>query len=367
MIAPASSSQLRHRRQSGMPKSITHLQPHPSQILGFHSACDDGPAACFLALDAPAVGEHDGNDLRVGAQAAAQVMTRKSASVRGVVLSTVHDHRRSKADTPVPSGTYAQKKSSKVGVLRHTKSVAVLSPGHRATGSTTTSSVNAASGQPPGFGTTITWTDETDLAVVAFIAASDELGVAVEGVKSGDTIEFHSSVGTATFAQETRNQGVASAITIVAAGAGLTAAAFGAPELTPLITAAGAQISKQFPEKKENAKARDVYGQIPGSNEFARQEGGLLICSPAVQGIWHSGDDDHKDRWIKSSKDRSDSNRPAHVKDAFFLQRSAGPRTLVGDGEMIIAPWDLKFGDNVGVYRVNFILKRKASSDPVIE
>ena len=187
-----------------------------------------------------------------------------------------------------------------------------------------------------------------------------------DGVKSGDTIEFHNSVGTATFAQETRNQGVASAITIVAAGAGLTAAAFGAPELTPLITAAGAQVAKQFPEKKENAKARDVYGQIPGSSQFARQEGGLLICSPAVQGIWHSGDDDDESRWIRSSKDRGDPNLPAHVKDAFFLRRSAGARTLVGDGEMIIAPWDFKFGDNVGVYRVNFILRRKGS-DNVIE
>jgi hypothetical protein len=228
--------------------------------------------------------------------------------------------------------------------------------------------VNAAPGQPPGFGTTITWADEKDLAVVAFIAASDELGVAVEGVKDGDTIEFHNSLGTATFAQETKNQGVASAVTIVAAGTGLAAAAFGAPELTPLITAAGAQIAKQFPEKGgQEAKPRDVYGQIAGSNEFARQEGGLLICSPAVQGIWHSGDDDHKDRWIKSSKDRSDPNRPNHVKDAFFLQRSGGPRTLVGDGEMIIAPWDSKFGDNVGVYRINFILRRGTRADPVVE
>lgn len=79
---------------------------------------------------------------------------------------------------------------------------------------------------------------------------------------------------------------------------------------------------------------------------------------PNAQGIYQSGNSDHKERWTKSSANRHDTNRPAHVVSAFFLQRDHQRRMLDGDGDLIITPCDHQFGDNVGFYRVNFLLRR---------
>lgn len=75
-------------------------------------------------------------------------------------------------------------------------------------------------------------------------------------------------------------------------------------------------------------------------------------------GVFQSGNGDNEDRWIKSSKDRSPRNFPAHVQHSFFLRRDRERRTLDGDGDLIIAPWDHIFADNVGSYRIEFILRR---------
>lgn len=89
----------------------------------------------------------------------------------------------------------------------------------------------------------ISWIGDEDLAVVAFVSTSNLFGVGVSGVTDGDTFELVNAVGNATFSQKTDNAGVAGIVTIVAAGASLTAAAFGAPELVPLINGAGAAIA----------------------------------------------------------------------------------------------------------------------------
>ena len=323
-------------------------------------------------------------------------------------MATIRDHRK-RADVEIPRGTYAQAKITELGLVATTVTPSVLQrvravpanpsassagttavvrdhrrsrsfsrsiPGSRRSTDTLTrpaggsigdsspsdptqqSTVNAVPGQPPGFGLTISWIGDEDLAIVAFVSASDPYGIGVSGVTDADTFELVNAVGNATFSQETDHAGVASLVTIVAAGAAVTAAAFGAPELAPLIAGAGDQIAKQFPEQKHNAKSRDVFGQIAGSSEFARQEGGLLVCSPNAQGIFQSGDSDHKERWTKSHHDRSDDHRPDHIFSGFFLQRDHQRRMIDGDGDLIITPWDHCFEDNVGVYRVSFLLRR---------
>jgi hypothetical protein len=227
------------------------------------------------------------------------------------------------------------------------------------------STVSAVAGQPAGFGVTVNWVGDEDLAVTGFVATTDEWGLAVSGVTDFDTFEVVDAAGTATFAQQETNKGVASLVTIIAAGASLGAAVFGAPELAPFITAAGAALAKAFPESKHPWKPRDAYGQIPGTDEFAMEEGGMIVCAPDAQGTYQSGDDDHRDRWAQSEHDRSDDHLPAQVQAGFFVQRDHNRRTLYGNGTMIIAPWDYKFLDNIGVYRVDFILRR--GQPPIVQ
>lgn len=231
------------------------------------------------------------------------------------------------------------------------------------------SSVVTIGTAPEGFGKQVLW-DQADqsLAVIAFVATGDPLGVMISGVKKTDTIEFVASMGIGSFAEETENKGVGAFIGVVAAGATVAASAFGAPELAPVIGAAAEFAKTQFEEKKVRTKRRDPFGEDPGSGHKARQEGGVIVSLPAARQIYYSGNDDHKERWIKEPGTRDTAHLPDQVKNAFFLQSgSSNKRTATTDGDIIISSWDHIFEDNFGSYRLHMILKRGTGQTPVVD
>ena len=225
---------------------------------------------------------------------------------------------------------------------------------------------------PNGFGKSVSWAPEdAGLAVVVFLNAGDLYGVSIQGVKATDTIEFVSAIGIASFAEETENKGVGAFIGLVAAGAIVTASAFGAPELTPVIGAAEKFAESRFEQKKVKTKRRDPFGEDPGNGDKARQEGGVIVSLPrpdVTTQIYYSGNDDHQERWIKKPGTRDTAHYPDHVKEggAFFLQSGkSNKRRVSGDGNIIIAPWDHIFEDNFGFYRLDILLKRGSGKSPV--
>jgi hypothetical protein len=222
---------------------------------------------------------------------------------------------------------------------------------------------------PNGFGKQVLWhPEDASLAVVVFLNAGDPLGVMISGAKATDTIQFVSSVGIASFAEETENEGVGSFIGIVAAGAVVAASAFGAPELAPVIGAAEKFAQSRFQENKVKTKRRDPFGVDPGTGDKARQEGGVIVSLPEARQIYYSGDSDHEERWIKEPGTRDSAHLPDHVKGAFFLQSGTDNKRRAGvDGDFIIAPWDAKFTDNFGFYRLNVLLKRGNGKPPVVD
>jgi len=231
------------------------------------------------------------------------------------------------------------------------------------------SSVVVIGTAPEGFGKQVLW-DPADagLAVIAFVAAGDPLGVMISGVKKTDTIEFVSATGISSFAEETKNKGVGAFIGVVAAGATVAASAFGAPALAPVIAAAGEFAKTQFEEKKVKTKRRDPFGEDPSSGHKARQEGGVIVSLPAARQIYYSGNDDHKERWIKEPGTRDTAHLPAHVNDAFFIRGgTTNKRTATVDGDIILSAWDHFFEDNFGSYRLHILLKRGSGVSPVVE
>lgn len=222
---------------------------------------------------------------------------------------------------------------------------------------------------PVGFGKQILWNaKDLGLAVVAFLNAGDDLGVMISGVKATDTIEFVAAMGIASFAEEIKNKGVPAFIGVIAAGADVAASTFGQAELVPVITAAEEFAKKQFEESEVKTKRRDPFGEDPGSGHKARQEGGVIVSMPEAGQIFYSGDGDHENRWIKKPGTRDRSHHPDHVKNAFFLQgRALDNRKATADGDIIIAPWDFKFEDNFGFYRLHILLKRGSGKPRVIE
>jgi len=211
---------------------------------------------------------------------------------------------------------------------------------------------------PPGFGTLIPWTSDEDLAILAFINAKANSGLCVQGVRDGDIYEHVSAVGTASFSTRNGNGWIGGLITIVEAGLDLAAAAAGQADLDPLITAAANYAKAQFPESAHPNMRRDPYGFDPsGAPEAA--EGGVIVCGPNAQGVYHSGNEDHKDRWIQGNRVRNDAHAQAHPPGhAFFLQQGMMSRTLHGNGDLFMAAWDWNFPDNSGSYLVHAILRR---------
>lgn len=221
---------------------------------------------------------------------------------------------------------------------------------------------------PDGFGKAVSWdVDDANLAAVVFLNAGDSLGVSILGVKATDTIEFVAATGIASFAEDSKNKDVGSFVGIIAAGATVSANAFGAPELAPIIGAAASFAESQFQEKKVKTKRRDPFGEDPSTGHKARQEGGVIVSLPqqnVTTQIYYSGNSDHEKRWIKKPGTRDDPHLPDHIKGgrAFFLQSGSANKRISGaDGNIIISPWDFMFEDNFGFYRLDVLLRRGRS------
>jgi hypothetical protein len=213
-------------------------------------------------------------------------------------------------------------------------------------------------GLPAGFGKQVLWdAGDSAIAVVAFLNAGDHMGVMISGAKPTDTIRFVSATGLASFAEDTRNEGVPALIGVIAAGANATAAAFGAPEAKPAIDAGAAFAKEMFKEEKVRTKVRDAFGVDPASGHKARQEGGVVVSLPAAGQIFYSGNSDNRHRWIKEPGTRDDAHRPDHVRNAFFLRPGDRRETRSG-GDFIICAWDHAFSDNFGFYRLHILLER---------
>ena len=225
-------------------------------------------------------------------------------------------------------------------------------------------------GVPAGFGKGFTWDRaENEAVLVVFVNAADPLGVSIDGLQAGDTAQIMSASGVASFSEDKGNPLASSIVGLVATGANVAATALGAPEVVPVITAAEKFAQDQFKATGAKTKKRDAFGVDPGSGHKARQEGGLLVCLPEAGGTLYSGDGDHKTRWIKGDGVRSDDKLPAHLFGAFFPRQGEtvhNTRVVRQGGQMYLLPWDWKFEDNAGYYKVFVKLKKGNGPPPVV-
>ncbi len=233
------------------------------------------------------------------------------------------------------------------------------------------SHIYTGGGQPEGFGSEFVWDRKDNQALlVLFINCADQYGVSIDGLKAGDTVEVTSAAGIGSFKTEHGNKTISSILGLVATGADIAATAGGYPEALPLIDAAADFAKDQFKDTNEHSKRRDAFGQDPATGEFGRQEGGILVCMPAANGVYYSADGDHKNRWLKDTKERTSHNLPDHIPGdcAFFLNRRAETNKMrsIKDGQAYIVGWDWKFEDNAGYYKLFVRLTKGALPHPPI-
>lgn len=218
---------------------------------------------------------------------------------------------------------------------------------------------------------------EDEIVVVMFINAADPLGVFVENLRPTDVISVREMAGMAAFSDYKAEKDAASGFIGLVAD-GVSAAK---PELAPALKNAQKNAEKLFGLIPNKGKRRAADGRMRGKSSYARQEGGILVCLPGSGGTFESGGRGHwgltdSPRWIKEGKGpRTDNRIPKHVIHAFFpiqpsnlfsADQSArhNTRKAGGTGALIVAPWDYKFEDNEGFYRVHVHIKRGEQIDP---
>ena len=243
-------------------------------------------------------------------------------------------------------------------------------PGALAPAGRSSLTVVGGDGLPEGFGKGFTWDRAEDEALlVAFINAADPLGVSFDGLREGDTVQVLSASGVASFSEDKGNPTASSIVGLVAAGASVAVTAAGAPEVVPVVKAAEDFAKDQFKATNAKTKRRDTFGVDPGSGHKARQEGGILVCLPEAGGTYYSGDGDHKARWVKGDGVRTDDKLPAHVYGSFFPRQGESAhnsRVVRQSGQVYVVPWDWKFEDNAGFYKVFVKLKKGNGPPPVV-
>ncbi len=221
---------------------------------------------------------------------------------------------------------------------------------------------------PSGFGQGFEWDRrDAEIMLVLFVNAADNSGISIDGLRKGDQIQVVSASGIATFSEDNGNPLAGSLVGLVAAGAKVGADVLGLPEIGPVLDAGEKFAEEQFKGTGKGTKPRDAYGEEPGTGTIHREEGGILVALPEAGCTYYSGDGDHKERWIKDHGPRYDRIRPDHVKYGYFIVRSdpaQNSRFLNGDGPVYIQPWDWKFDDNAGYYKVFVHIKRGDSATP---
>lgn len=221
--------------------------------------------------------------------------------------------------------------------------------------------------QPDGFGSGFIWgREENEAFLVVFLNAGDSMGISIDGLEPWDNVEVISATGLASFS-ESSGSIAGSIIGLLGLGAKVVTTLGGYAAALPVIEAAEKYAKEQFKQDKVKTKRRDPWGQDPGTGLRARQEGGVLVCMPAARGAYYSGDSSHKERWIKDNNPRTTANIPDHILSytAFFLNRDEKNimQTEMA-GQAFIIPWDYKFEDNVGYYKL--FVKLSKGTPPTI-
>jgi|KBSMisStaDraftv2_1062788.scaffolds.fasta_scaffold08452_1 hypothetical protein len=239
-----------------------------------------------------------------------------------------------------------------------------------ATSASSGSNIIGTSASPTGFGQTFEWDRKDDKVLFAvFLNAADELGVCIAGVERSDIIQITSASGISSFAEDKGNPTASSLIGLIAVGAKAVLGGSGNGEFIPIVEAAESFAKDQFKATNAKTKRRDAFGVDPGSGHKARQEGGVLVALPEAGGPYYSGES--TSRYIKGDGTRTDEHLPAHIPygTAFFLihgDTAHNTRTITQNGELYLLPWDWKFEDNAGYYKVFVLVQKGPPLPPVI-
>jgi len=195
------------------------------------------------------------------------------------------------------------------------------------------------------------------------IPANDDTGVIIDNVLPGDEVYVYDASGISSF-DKTNMKLVKSIIGLANAVAG-DALMFAEPETAPFVEAWNSAlkgIGDAVGDSDIEHTRRDQYGRDPGTGDYGKHEGGLIVCMPESNGVIYATSDYYLGDDSKSNGRKTDYySQATKDKNAFFPCNVAGGKlsgTAGKAGAVHILAFDSNFSDNAGAYNVGVMVIR---------
>lgn len=196
------------------------------------------------------------------------------------------------------------------------------------------------------------------------VSATDQEGIVVDGMKKGDILEIHDISGICSFSESDNK--VLAGFVAIAGGILQDGTNYYTKDKADKTNEALEQQTKELQAELSNKnpnKRRDGYGQDPGTDDFAKHEGGIIVCMPEAKGPLYATEEN----WLAGGA-KKNGRLPEFIseniksKNSFFPCRKTGgalsAKAMV-DGTFHILAFDQKFNDNGGTYTVKVIVTRE--------
>lgn len=199
----------------------------------------------------------------------------------------------------------------------------------------------------------------------ASISTSDDVGIIIDNVMEGDEILIYDASGIASFKKTSMAliKGVIGIANAIGTSALVYATEGAAAPFVKEWNSALSSIGDAVGDGEIKHARRDAYGQDPGTGDYAKNEGGLIVCMPKSKGAIYATDDYHLTGDTKENGRRVEYYSEKTIeKNAFFpCNVSAGKMSGVAQiaGAAHILSFDSNFEDNCGAYTVGIIVIRK--------
>lgn len=198
----------------------------------------------------------------------------------------------------------------------------------------------------------------------ACISANDNNGVTIDNVMVGDQVYIYDVSGIASF-KSTNIKTVKSIVGVANAIVGLASIYATDGAAAPFVeqwNKSLQQIGDAFGNSNIAHARRDGYGRDPGTGDYAKNEGGLIVCMPESKGTVYATDDYHfadgaksqgrKYQYYSSAAKKHNVLFPCNVEGGHLSAKASVP------GTVHVLAFDSKFTDNAGAYNVALLIIR---------
>jgi hypothetical protein len=168
----------------------------------------------------------------------------------------------------------------------------------------------------------------------ACIPVNDETGIVIDNVQKGDTVLIYDGSGIASF--KSTNMGlVKSAVGIANAivnGVAVVATDGAAAPFLAGWNSVVDGVQSAIPSGAVNHGRRDMYGRDPGTGDYAKNEGGLIVCMPESKGAIYATSDYYLADGAKSGGAPDQVLQRGHQIEECFLSLQCERRNPAGNG-----------------------------------